>query len=138
MSLFLDRLTNQLIIRKIIPITTTINARGEEALKKLSKILENDTDINVMVEGHTDDIPYKAPVNGIKDNWDLSVMRATTVVRIILKHGKIDAQRVIPAGRGPYVPVDEAKTAEARSKNRRIEIILTPKLDELFQILEND
>lgn len=116
--------------------STTINGKGEEALIKLAKILESDPDINVMVEGHTDDIPYKVPVNGIKDNWDLSVMRATTIVRIILKNGEIDPVRVIPAGRGPYVPIDNASTPEARAKNRRIEIILTPKLDELFKMIE--
>ncbi len=113
-----------------------VDKKGEEALIKLAKILEKDTTITVMVEGHTDDVPYLKPVGGIKDNWDLSVLRATSIVRILLKNGNIDPKRIIPAGRGPYLPVDPRPTPEARAKNRRIEIILTPELDKIFKALE--
>lgn len=113
-----------------------IDPRGEAALKELAKILEQDPDINIMIEGHTDDVAYNGNGGQIKDNWDLSVMRATTVLKTLLKSGKIDAKRLTASGKGEFLPVDKAKTKEARAKNRRTEIILTPKLDELFKILE--
>lgn len=113
-----------------------IDPRGEAALKELAKILEQDPDINIMIEGHTDDVAYNGNGGLIKDNWDLSVMRATTVLKTLLKNGKIDPKRLTASGKGEFLPVDNAKTKEARAKNRRTEIILTPKLDELFKILE--
>lgn len=111
---------------------------GVEALKNLAKVLETNPDINISVEGHTDNVPYKNSGSPINDNWDLSVMRATAVVKILLKNSKVDAARLMAAGRSQYWPVDAANTSEARSKNRRTEIILTPKLDELFKILESN
>lgn len=114
-----------------------INQSGEGALKKLSKVLEQNQDINVMIEGHTDNIPYKSD-GALKDNWDLSVKRATTVVRVLLQGTSIDPRRLTASGRSQYVPIDKANTSEARQKNRRTEIILTPKLDELFKILETN
>jgi chemotaxis protein MotB len=111
---------------------------GVEALKNLAKVLESNPDINITVEGHTDNVPYKASSGQISDNWDLSVMRATAVVKILLKNSKVDASRISAAGRSQYSPVDPANTPEARAKNRRTEIILTPKLDELFKILESN
>ena len=111
--------------------------KGIEAIKKVSTVLEQNPDINILIEGHTDDVPLHS-TSAIKDNWDLSVMRATSIVNIILKNSKIDPKRLTAAGRGQYMPVDPAKTPEARTKNRRIEIILTPKLDELFQIIETN
>ncbi len=119
------------------PGSYTIATTGAEALKKLSKVLESNTDINVMIEGHTDDVPYNG-VNQLKDNWDLSVMRATSVVKILLQGSTIDPKRVSAAGRSEYFPIDGSKTKEARAKNRRTEIILTPKLDELLKMLENN
>jgi chemotaxis protein MotB len=116
---------------------TNVEARGVEALKNVAKVLEANTDINVMVEGHTDDVPMKG-AGEIKDNWDLSVMRATSVTKIMLNAAKIDAQRITSAGRGEFFPLDAAKTPEARKKNRRTEIILTPKLDELLKVLGNN
>lgn len=114
-----------------------IGEHGKEALKKLAYILENDKEINVMVEGHTDNVKYNpASTAQIRDNWDLSVMRATTVVKTILSYGNINPQRLIASGRSEYLPLDSADTKEARAKNRRTDIILTPKLDELFQVLE--
>jgi chemotaxis protein MotB len=116
---------------------TNVEARGVEALKNVAKVLEVNPDINVMVEGHTDDVPMKG-AGEIKDNWDLSVMRATSVTKIMLGSAKIDAQRITSAGRGEFFPLDPSKTTEARKKNRRTEIILTPKLDELLKVLGNN
>jgi chemotaxis protein MotB len=89
----------------------------------------------VLIEGHTDDVAYRGS-GDLRDNWDLSVKRATSVVRELLKNSRIDPKRITAAGRGEFIPLDSARTADARQKNRRIEIILTPKLDELFEILE--
>ncbi len=116
---------------------TNVEARGVEALKSVAKVLEQNTDINVLVEGHTDDVPMKG-AGEIKDNWDLSVIRATSVTKIMLSSAKIEAQRITAAGRGEFFPLDPAKTAEGRKKNRRTEIILTPKLDELLKVLGNN
>jgi len=115
-----------------------VDQKGVNALKKLARVLEANPDINIMIEGHTDDVPYITSGGPIKDNWDLSVKRATAIVRILLDGSTINPQRLIAAGRGEFMPVDPAKTPEARQKNRRTEIILTPKLDELFRILENN
>ena len=112
-----------------------VSTQGTDALKKLAKVLEKNSDINVLIEGHTDNVPYKG-TGQIKDNWDLSVMRATAIVKIITTNSKVDPKRLMAAGRSEYSPVDPANNKEARSKNRRTEIILTPKLDELFQIIE--
>jgi chemotaxis protein MotB len=115
----------------------TLDAKGEAALKELAKVIEADKDINVMVEGHTDNVPFSASSTAqIRDNWDLSVMRATTIVKTILKYGNIEPNRLTASGRGEYIPLDTENTKEARAKNRRTEIILTPKLDTLFEILE--
>jgi chemotaxis protein MotB len=111
---------------------------GVEALKNLAKVLETNPDINITVEGHTDNVAYKSGSGPINDNWDLSAMRATAVVKILLKNSKVSPARLMAAGRSQYWPLDAANTPEARSKNRRTEIILTPKLDELFKILESN
>jgi chemotaxis protein MotB len=116
---------------------TNVEAKGVEALKSVAKVLEQNPDINVLVEGHTDDVPMKG-AGEIKDNWDLSVMRATSVTKIMLSGAKIESQRITAAGRGEFFPLDNAKTPEARKKNRRTEIILTPKLDELLKVLGNN
>lgn len=112
-----------------------VEPNGVNALKKLAKVLEQNADINVLIEGHTDDVPYRSDAS-VKDNWDLSAKRATAVVRIITESSKIDPVRLTAAGRSEYLPIDKAKTSPARQKNRRTEIILTPKLDELLRILE--
>jgi chemotaxis protein MotB len=117
--------------------STSVEAKGVEALKKVAKVLELNEDINVLIEGHTDDVPMVGK-GEIKDNWDLSVMRATSIVKIITKNSKVDPRRLTAAGRGEYVPLDTAKSVEARKKNRRTEIILTPKLDELFKVLNTN
>lgn len=113
----------------------SVGERGIDALKKLAKVLEQNQEINVLVEGHTDNVPLKSS-GDIKDNWDLSVKRATSVVKIITENSKTNPKRLTAAGRGEYFPLDLSNTPEGRKKNRRIEVILTPKLDELFQLLE--
>ncbi|MGQ9847656.1 MAG: OmpA family protein [Bacteroidales bacterium] len=112
-----------------------VDAKGQKAIKDLALVLEKNPDVNIMIEGHTDDVPYKG-TSGIEDNWDLSTKRATAVLKILLKNSKIDPKRLSAVGRGEYLPIENSKTPEARAKNRRTEIILTPKLDELFKILE--
>jgi chemotaxis protein MotB len=112
-----------------------VGAKGVTVLKKLSKVLEQSQEINVTVEGHTDNVPMKAQ-GAISDNWDLSVKRATAVVKIITTSSKVNPKRLTAAGRGEYLPLDTSNTPEGRKKNRRIEVILTPKLDELFELLE--
>ncbi len=114
-----------------------IDANGREALKKLAAVLKNNPDIQITIEGHTDDVPYISSGGPIQDNWDLSVKRATTVVRVLLDGTGINPKRLTATGRGEFLPVDEAKTAEARRKNRRTEIILTPDLSELYRIIES-
>jgi chemotaxis protein MotB len=114
-----------------------VSKEGADALKKLAKVLENNTDINVLIEGHTDNVPYTG-AGQLKDNWDLSVMRATAIVKIILENDKIDPKRLSASGRSEYLPVETGNTPEARAKNRRTEIILTPKLDELLKIIETN
>lgn len=114
-----------------------VDARGRQALRELAKVLERNRDVNIMIEGHTDDVPYRSGAV-IKDNWDLSVLRATSVLKILLESGNISADRLTASGRGEFQPVDPAKTTTARTKNRRTEIILTPKLDELLRILETN
>jgi chemotaxis protein MotB len=112
----------------------TVDPAGVSALKKLVRILEQNPDINITIEGHTDNVPLTSSAS-MKDNWDLSVKRATSIVRILLDGTKISPDRLTAAGRGEFVPVDRASTSEARQKNRRTEIILMPKLDELYRIL---
>ncbi|MFL5753894.1 MAG: OmpA family protein [Bacteroidia bacterium] len=116
---------------------TSVEPKGVEALKNVAKVLEQNNDINIMVEGHTDNVPMKG-TGDIKDNWDLSVMRATSVTKILLNGTIINPTRITAAGRGEFFPIDPANTVEARKKNRRTEIILTPKLDELFKVLGNN
>lgn len=114
-----------------------VDAKGQKAIKDLAAVLEKNPDVNIMIEGHTDDVPYKGS-GGVEDNWDLSTKRATAVLKILLANSKINPQRVTAAGKGEYMPLIDAKTPEARAKNRRTEIILTPRLDELFKILDSN
>jgi chemotaxis protein MotB len=115
--------------------STQVDSRGIEALKKLARVLEQNRKINIMIEGHTDDVPLIAG-SKFQDNWDLSVQRATAIIRILLDGSNIDPKRLTAAGRGEFMPVDPGTTPEARQKNRRTEIILTPDLDEIYELLE--
>jgi len=112
-----------------------IDANGRNALKKLAGVLEKNPDIQITIEGHTDNVPYNPGSGQLKDNWDLSVKRATTVVRTLLEGSKINAKRLTASGRSEYIPVDDRNTADARQKNRRTEIVLTPDLTELYQLI---
>ena len=114
-----------------------VDPRGQQALRDLAAVLAQNPDINIMVEGHTDDVPMRG-ANQVRDNWDLSVMRATAVTKVLLQNKQIAPERIIAAGRSEYLPLDPAKTPEARRKNRRTEIILTPKLDELLRLIEDN
>ena len=112
-----------------------IDPEGAKAVKELGIVLGQNADINIMVEGHTDNVPYNGKSQLI-DNLDLSAKRATTVVRLLLSNKDIDPSRIIASGRGEFMPIDINDNSEARAKNRRTEIILTPKLDELMQLMD--
>jgi chemotaxis protein MotB len=111
-----------------------IDDKGKQALKQLAAVLNKEPDINIAVEGHTDD---KKVINlgQIKDNWDLSVLRATSVVRYLTETENIDPHRLTATGKSQYQPIDPTDNNEARAKNRRIEIVLSPKLDELYNLI---
>lgn len=107
---------------------------GIAALKDLAKVLEKNPDINVLIEGHTDNVPLTGQ-NQVKDNWDLSAMRATSIVKILLANGKINPKRLVASGRGEFLPVEPNNSVANKAKNRRTEIILSPKLDELLHLI---
>ncbi len=113
-----------------------VKQNGRDAIKTISNILSINPDVEIMIEGHTDNVPYHGK-GAIQDNWDLSVKRATSVVRQLMNNKNIDPKRLIPAGRSKYVPVADNSTPEGRAKNRRIEVILTPRLDEIMNLLNN-
>lgn len=115
-----------------------VDAKGVEALNNIAKFLAENKDIHVVIEGHTDDQTLVNSIGNIEDNWDLSVKRATAIVKTILKNKNIDPARITASGRAEFVPLDNAKTKEARQKNRRTEIILSPNMDELMKVLSNN
>lgn len=114
--------------------SAVVNPKGKEALSKLADVLNVNPDITVDIEGHTDSIPIRGRY---QDNWDLSTARAGSIVRILTKDYKVDPVRVIASGHSSYDPVQTNSTSEGRALNRRTEIILSPKLDELFKLLES-
>ncbi len=115
-----------------------VNAKGKQALGKLAAVLNVNPDISVDIEGHTDSIPFKGRgIVHFEDNWALSTARATAIVRILVNDYKVDPVRVIASGHSQFDPVDSNATPEGRAKNRRTEIILSPKLDELYKLLES-
>ena len=114
--------------------STEIDQRGKEALRKLAQVLEKNRDINIMVEGHTDNVPVISNPS-FQDNWDLSVKRATAVIRVLMGNSSIQGERIIAAGRSKYLPLESNETEKGRRINRRTEVILTPKLGELLEIL---
>jgi chemotaxis protein MotB len=113
--------------------SAVVNQKGKEALGTLAQALNNSPDINVVVEGHTDSIPIK---KAYEDNWALSVARATAIVRLLTNTYAVDPTRVTASGRSYFEPVDSNSTPEGRQRNRRTEIILAPKLDQILQLLE--
>jgi chemotaxis protein MotB len=113
--------------------SSAVESKGKEALKLLGGVLDKNVDIDILVEGHTDNVPIKTSV--YKDNWDLSVARATSIVRILSTDYKIAPTRMTASGKGEYFPKADNATSEGRTKNRRTEIILSPKLDELMKLL---
>lgn len=111
-----------------------VNQQGKEALGKLAEVLNRQTDIDVYIEGHTDNVPIHTAV--FQDNWDLSVIRATSVVRILTETYNVNPLQIQPCGRGEYKPIDVNTTPEGKARNRRTEIIMAPRLDKLFKMLE--
>jgi chemotaxis protein MotB len=111
-----------------------INVQGQEIIKKLSVALQDNQDISILVEGHTDSIPYGGR-GQLVDNWDLSVKRSTTIVREMISNSNIDPKSITAAGRSKYLPVATNETKEGRSANRRTEIILMPNLSKLESII---
>ncbi len=123
-------LLDKLLFKSGSPV---VEPRGVDALKQLAPILKSNLDLEIVIEGHTDNVPIKTTV--FKDNWDLSTYRATSVLRILLDD-QLEKSRLTASGKGEYSPVASNGTPEGRAQNRRTEIILSPNLDALFQLLE--
>ena len=114
-----------------------VDAKGVTALQQLGKALKDQRDIQIMVEGHTDNVPISKKSPYMQDNWDLSVMRATSITKILTKAG-VSANQITASGKGEYYPLAPNDNSQNKQKNRRTEIIVTPNLDELFKILESN
>jgi len=114
-----------------------VDSKGVTALQQLAKAIKDQRDINILVEGHTDNVPVSKKSQYMQDNWDLSVMRATSITKILTKAG-VSSSQITPSGRGEFSPLAANDTAPNKQKNRRTEIIITPNLDELFKILESN
>ncbi|MFC3561936.1 OmpA/MotB family protein [Pedobacter jamesrossensis] len=112
-----------------------IDENGKKALAQLAKVLKEQPEINIAVEGHTDNQKVNN-LGQIKDNWDLSVLRSTSVVRYLTEIEKVESVRMTATGKGEFQPLGANSSAEGRSKNRRIEIVLSPKLDELYNLIK--
>lgn len=112
-----------------------VGAEGKKAVQQLASVLAQNPDIAVLIEGHTDNVPYNGS-GQLTDNWDLSTKRATSIVQLLKENPNIDPQNLTAAGRGEFAPVASNETAEGKAKNRRIEVILTPKLDEIEKLLQ--
>jgi|694.fasta_scaffold32537_1 chemotaxis protein MotB len=115
--------------------STGVAENGKKALTQLGQALNADTTLQILVEGHTDDVPMKPAIN-LQDNWDLSVLRATSIVRILIKDGGVQKTRITASGKGEYSPVAPNDSPENKAKNRRTEIILSPKLDVLYDLVK--
>jgi len=116
--------------------SAAVEAKGKEAIKVLAGVLDKNRDIDILIEGHTDNVPIKTAV--YRDNWDLSVARATSIVRILTDEYKIEPTRLTASGKGEFSPRATNETPEGRALNRRTEIILSPKLDEIMQLLKTN
>ena len=111
-----------------------VESEGKKAISSLGKVLAENPDVSILIEGHTDNVPYqgKGPLEG---NWDLSTKRATSIVTLLLTHKEILPQNLTAAGRGEFLPVAPNSSKDGRAINRRIEVVLSPKLDEITQLL---
>lgn len=114
----------------------TVGSEGRRAVEQLGDVLADNPDIAILIEGHTDNVPYKGNAQ-LSGNWDLSTKRATSIVKILKENTSINAENLTAAGRGEFAPIASNDTAEGKAKNRRIEIILTPKLDEITKLLND-
>jgi chemotaxis protein MotB len=114
-----------------------VDQKGVSALQQLAKAIKSEKEINILVEGHTDNVPISKKSAYMNDNWDLSVMRATSITRILTKAG-VSPDQITASGRGEFSPLAANTSAENKQKNRRTEIIITPNLDELFKVLESN
>ncbi|HLT74557.1 MAG TPA: OmpA family protein [Ohtaekwangia sp.] len=117
--------------------SVTVDSKGVSALQQLAKAIKDQDDINIMIEGHTDNVPISKKSQYMNDNWDLSVMRATSITRILTKAG-VSPKQITASGRSEYMPLASNDSPQNKQKNRRTEIIITPNLDELFKILESN
>lgn len=113
-----------------------VGSSGRKAVEQLGEVLAENPDISILIEGHTDNVPYKGN-SLLSGNWDLSTKRATAIVNILRENPSINPENLTAAGRGEYAPIASNDTPEGRAKNRRIEIILTPKLDEISKLLSD-
>jgi chemotaxis protein MotB len=114
------------------PGSTAIEPQGKLAIVDLAKALESTSDLEIIVEGHTDNTKMSSPTSP-KNNWELSVLRATAVVEIMLANSAMDPKKIMASGRSEFLPVDQ----NDKAKNRRIEVIVSPNLDELYEIISN-
>jgi chemotaxis protein MotB len=114
-----------------------VGTEGKKAIKELASVLAQNPDISVLIEGHTDNDPYNGS-GALKDNWDLSTKRATEVLKLLLNNNSIDPVNLTAAGKGEYVPVADNSTAAGKAKNRRIEVVLEPQLDEINKLLKEE
>ncbi len=114
-----------------------VELQGKQALVRLSKVLEENPDISILIEGHTDNIPFTSR-GAIESNWDLSTKRATAVVKILLENNKILPQNLTAAGKSEFVPIAPNTSVDGRAANRRIEIILSPSLDKIMELINSE
>ena len=112
----------------------TVTSKAKAVLGKVAKVVNDKPDIEFMVEGHTDNVPIKA--DGILDNWDLSVKRATAVIRILQNDFDVSPERMTASGRSYYIPISDNDTARNRAKNRRTRIVILPKLDQFYDLID--
>ena len=113
-----------------------VTDKAKEILGKVAKIVQDKPDFECMVEGHTDNVPIKNPV--LLDNWDLSVKRATSIVRILQNDFGIDPKRLVASGRSEFIPLDSNSTPEGRARNRRTRILVLPKIDQFYDMIEKE
>ena len=113
-----------------------VGSQGKQAVKQLGEVLAENPEIAILIEGHTDDVPYKGN-DQLSGNWDLSAKRATAIVNILRENPSIQPENLTAAGRGEFAPIASNSSAEGKAQNRRIEVILTPKLDEISKLLND-